>query len=202
MNFQDLNWPPSPTGNISSILHTSATHSGYPAHPLNPKCILHLLIQKQADATIHFWRKELLWIHKEESAAMTWGDLPWIAGNVPPPHHGHQVAGFLKQELCEEEQGLARGWLSQRLLACGYPLPSEGVASADCVRLPGNISSFLFLKAHNLQSDISPHDFKRHFNQQLEPTSSYTHLTNPTLLAPRHVCMQQGKRLKNSMQPL
>lgn len=118
----------------------------------------------------------------EESVAMTWGYVPWIAGNAP--HHGHQVAGFPRQELCEEKQGLQSGGDSASVYQpCGHPLPSEGVASTDCVRLPGNISSFLFVKAHNLQSDISSHDFKRHFNQQLE-TTSYTHLNNSTLLAP------------------
>lgn len=59
------------------------------------------------------------------------------------------------------------------------PTASKGADGADCVRLPGNISSLLFLKAHNFQSDISPDDFKQHFNQQLKPTS-YIHLTNPT----------------------
>lgn len=52
---------------------------------------------------------------------------------------------------------------------------SEGADWADCVRLPGNASSFLFLKAHNFQSDVPPDDFKRHFNQQLKPVSFYKH---------------------------
>lgn len=51
---------------------------------------------------------------------------------------------------------VASEWFSSVYQPCGCPPPSEGAGWADCVRLPGNISSFLFLKAHNFQSDISP----------------------------------------------
>lgn len=53
----------------------------------------------------------------------------------------------------------------------GCPPPSEGWA--DCVGLPGSISSFLLLKTCNFESDISLDDVRRHVNQQLEPTSFF-----------------------------
>lgn len=130
-------------------------------------------------------------MHRQEAAAMTWGDLPRIPGNAPGPGRG---AGSPRQELCGEEQGLQPvGDSGSTYQPCGCPPPPVGAGWADCIRLPGNISSFLFLKAHNSQSDISPDDFKRHFNHQLQPTPSYALLTNPTLLTPQHVHTQQGK---------